>query len=53
MPDFLKRGKTSSKGPTLVLVKLLDGQTLQLYAENSTTGQDFLDQVCTLLQVCC
>lgn len=41
MPEFLKRAKgtSKSKGPTLVLVKLLDGETLQLYAESSTTGR--------------
>eukprot|EP00045_Choanoeca_perplexa_P016926 m.235406 g.235406 ORF g.235406 m.235406 type:complete len:797 (+) comp17403_c0_seq2:184-2574(+) len=53
MPDFLKRSKggAKSKGPTLVLVKMLDGETLQLYAESSTTGQTFLDQICSMLNI--
>jgi len=42
-----KAGK--QKGRTLCLIKMLDGETLQLYAENNTIGQDFLMQVCTLL----
>eukprot|EP00053_Salpingoeca_punica_P017075 m.163317 g.163317 ORF g.163317 m.163317 type:complete len:737 (-) comp17110_c2_seq1:638-2848(-) len=37
-------------GPVLCLVKLLDGQTLQLYAEAHTTAQQFLDQICTMLK---
>ena len=35
----------------LTVVKLLDEQALQLYAEPNTTGQDILDQACTMLQV--
>ena len=44
VPEFLKARKPSSKGPVLCLVKMLDGQTMQLYAEPNTTGQQFLDQ---------
>ncbi|EDQ92385.1 uncharacterized protein MONBRDRAFT_14158 [Monosiga brevicollis MX1] len=54
MPDFVKRTKatrSSKSGPALVLVKLLDGETLQLYAEPSTTGDDFLNQICTMLKM--
>ena len=36
--------RKSSKGPVLVLVKMLDGRVMQLYAEPHTTGQQFLDQ---------
>ena len=36
---------TKIKGKTLCLIKLLDGETMQLYAESSSTGQSFLDQV--------
>lgn len=43
-------GGKQAKGRTLVLVKLLDGQTMQLYAETSTTGQELLDQICTVLK---
>lgn len=48
MPVHLQ--KTKIKGKTLCLIKLLDGETMQLYAESSTTGQMFLDQVCAMLQ---
>lgn len=34
----------------MVLVKLLDGQTMQLVAEQNTVGQDLLNQVCTMLK---
>lgn len=40
-------GKKS--GRTLCLIKMLDGDTLQLYAEANTTGTDFLNQVCIML----
>eukprot|EP00055_Hartaetosiga_balthica_P006035 m.18532 g.18532 ORF g.18532 m.18532 type:complete len:811 (-) comp4975_c1_seq1:916-3348(-) len=53
LPSYLKRGKSkqSSKGPLLTVVKLLDKEPLQLYTESGTTGQDLLDQVCTILQI--
>ena len=37
------------KGRTLALIRLLDGETLQLYAENNSMGEDFLNQVCLML----
>eukprot|EP00051_Salpingoeca_urceolata_P001249 m.39564 g.39564 ORF g.39564 m.39564 type:complete len:1241 (+) comp11285_c0_seq1:36-3758(+) len=56
LPAFLKKAaaagkaKRASKGqPTLCLIRLLDGRTLQLYAEPNTTGQNFLDQICGML----
>eukprot|EP00049_Salpingoeca_infusionum_P000510 m.40372 g.40372 ORF g.40372 m.40372 type:complete len:809 (+) comp10434_c1_seq1:87-2513(+) len=50
LPSFLK-GKSSSKGRTLVLIKLLDGETMQLFAEPATYGAELLDQVCTVLNI--
>ena len=51
VPAHLQRtmGK-KIKGRTLCLVKMLDGEQLQLYAEASTTGTTILDQVCAMLQ---
>ena len=51
VPAHLQRtmGK-KIKGRTLCLVKMLDGEQLQLYAEPTTTGTMILDQVCTMLQ---
>ena len=36
--------RKSSKGPVPCRVKMLDGSTMQLFAEPNTTGQNFLDQ---------
>jgi hypothetical protein len=36
--------KKKAGGPTLCIVKLFDGTNVQLYAEQTTTGQQFLDQ---------
>ncbi|EGD73140.1 hypothetical protein PTSG_04853 [Salpingoeca rosetta] len=55
LPAYIRRTRSKAanpKGPVLTVVKLLDEQTLQLYAEPSTTGQNILDQVCTMLKVC-
>eukprot|EP00042_Codosiga_hollandica_P046244 m.484138 g.484138 ORF g.484138 m.484138 type:complete len:798 (-) comp57197_c1_seq9:252-2645(-) len=55
LPLFLRKTagtRKAGKGLTLCLVKLLDGETLQLYAEPDTTGQSFLDQVCLMLKIC-
>lgn len=43
-------GKHATKTRAMVLVKLLDGQTMQLVAEQNTVGQELLDQVCTMLK---
>ena len=54
MPEFLRKTsitKKIGKGLTLCLVKMLDGQTLQLYADPNTTGQQLLDQSLTLISV--
>eukprot|EP00043_Microstomoeca_roanoka_P017841 m.187570 g.187570 ORF g.187570 m.187570 type:complete len:803 (-) comp16714_c0_seq3:1065-3473(-) len=54
LPAYIRRTRSKAvnpKGPVLTVVKLLDEQALQLYAEPSTTGQNILDQVCTLLQI--
>jgi hypothetical protein len=43
--------KTAMKGGRLLcLVKLLDGEVMQLYAEAGTTGANFLDQVALMLK---
>jgi hypothetical protein len=44
-------GSKKKSGPQLCLVKMLDGTTLQLYAEPTTLGGHFLDQVCSMLNV--
>ena len=52
LPDFLKKslsGKRASNGLTLCLVKLLDGQTLQLYADSATLGQNFINDGCVVV----
>eukprot|EP00039_Didymoeca_costata_P015190 m.254297 g.254297 ORF g.254297 m.254297 type:complete len:767 (-) comp16170_c2_seq1:2644-4944(-) len=50
VPNHLQKTLPKQKGRTLALIKLLDGETLQLYAEGSTTGQMFFDQVCSMLK---
>lgn len=51
VPHHLQLTAATKKkgGPTLCLIKLLDGETLQLYAESSTTGAQFMDQICLML----
>ena len=51
VPGHLQKTAREAKkaGRMLALIKLLDGQTLQLYTNASTTGHVFFEQVCTLL----
>eukprot|EP01147_Barroeca_monosierra_P004399 gene4399-6671_t len=60
LPSYIRRTRSKAtshtlsrnpKGPVLTVVKLLDDQALQLFAESGTTGQDILDQVCTMLKI--
>lgn len=51
LPGFIRETLKSKKGgPQLCTVAMLDGSTMQLYAEPGTLGQNFLDQVCSILK---